>query len=62
MTNIELATLFLRAANYLAASPLRELPLSNVKLFLLNALNDVDQELNYGKPGAGLDEILGDKK
>ncbi len=59
MTNLELATLFRKAADHLAGSPLRELPIDNVKLFLLSALNDLDRAADYGKPGAGIDELLG---
>ncbi len=58
MTNIELATLFRKAADHLAGSPLRELPIDNVKLFLLSALNDLDRAVDYGRPGLGLDDLL----
>ncbi len=58
MTNLELATLFRKAADHLAGSPLRELPIDNVKLFLLSALNDLDRAADYGKPGLGLDDLL----
>ena len=59
MTNIELAGLFRKAAVHLERMTLEELALDNVKFFLLAALNDLDRVRDYGKPGAGLDELLG---
>ncbi len=61
MTNLELAGLFRKAAVHLERLPLRELALDNVKFFLLAALNDVDRARDYGRPGAGIDELLGKK-
>lgn len=31
----------------------------DVKFFLLAALNDVDMALEYGRPGKGIDDLLG---
>ena len=62
MTNIELATLFRKAADHLDSLPLEQLALDNVKFYLLSALNDVDRTRDYGKPGAGLDELLKGEK
>ena len=52
-----LASTFRQAARHLEkATPLS---LLDVKFYLLSALNDIDRALDYGKPGDGLNEMLG---
>lgn len=54
--NIELAGKFREAANHL--DKCTPLGLLDVKLFLLSALNDTDRALDYGNPGAGINQLL----
>jgi hypothetical protein len=56
----DLALKFEQAAKSLRADRQERFGLLDVKFFLLAALNDVDRSLDYGRPGLGLDQLLGE--
>jgi hypothetical protein len=56
----DLARTFEEAAASLRADRLERFALLDVKFFLLAALNDTDRALNFGRPGAGIDQLLGE--
>jgi hypothetical protein len=56
----DLALKFEQAAKSLRADRQERFGLLDVKFFLLAALNDTDRALDYGHPGAGIDQLLGE--
>jgi hypothetical protein len=57
----DLALKFEQAAKSLRADRQERFGLLDVKFFLLAALNDTDRALDYGHPGAGIDQLLGER-
>jgi hypothetical protein len=58
MTKRELAKQFRLAADSIERRN-SEIAVQDAKDWLLAALNDCDRTLDYGRPGAGLDRLLG---
>ncbi len=60
LERIGLATKLRRAAAELEREGINTIRLWDARGICLAALNDIDRELEYGRPGAGIDELLGE--
>jgi hypothetical protein len=60
LERIGLATKLRRAVAELEREGVNEVRLWSARGIALAALNDIDRELDYGRPGAGIDELLGE--
>lgn len=59
MTRHQLAISLRVAADQLDARGIDLIRLDDAKAYLLAALNDIDRMRDYGRPGAGIDALLG---